>query len=117
MLQVCRRHKVQFMDGVMFMHSARLPKLREVLAREIGQVRRITSAFSFVGNEEFFANNIRTSQALEPFGCLGDLGWYCIRLALWVMNDQLPERVSGRVLQSAGKKSGAVPAEFSGELF
>jgi predicted dehydrogenase len=104
------------MDGVMFMHSARLPKLREKLASDVGAVKRITSAFSFVGDDEFFASNIRASSELEPFGCLGDLGWYCIRLALWVMNAQMPRTVTGRVLQSAGKKSG-VPTEFSGELF
>jgi predicted dehydrogenase len=31
MIQACRRHGVQFMDGVMFMHSRRLNRLREVL--------------------------------------------------------------------------------------
>src|SRR5262249_36629089 len=116
MIEACYRNKVQFMDGVMFMHSARLPKLREVLDREIGEIKRITSTFSFVGNEEFFANNIRISNSLEPFGCLGDLGWYCIRLALWVMNGQMPEKVIGRVLSSAGGKSDSVVTEFSGEL-
>jgi len=105
------------MDGVMFMHSARLPKLREVLDNQIGQIKRITTAFSFLGSEEFFATNIRTSTALEPFGCLGDLGWYCIRLALWVMNGRMPERVTGRVHSSAGSQPSAVPIEFSGELF
>jgi predicted dehydrogenase len=117
MIEVCRRQKVQFMDGVMFMHSARLPKLRKALERDIGQIKRITSAFSFVGDEKFFATNIRTSQQLEPFGCLGDLGWYCIRLALWVMNGQMPERVSGRALKWAGNNPNGVPTEFSGELF
>jgi predicted dehydrogenase len=117
MIEACERKNLQFMDGVMFMHSARLPKLREVLDKEIGQIRRITSAFSFVGDEEFFASNIRASNSLEPFGCLGDLGWYCIRLALWVMNGQLPEWVSGRVLSSAGDKKESVPTEFSAELF
>lgn len=112
MTDACERHNVQFMDGVMFMHSARLPKLREVLQTQIGDLKRITSAFSFVGSEEFFASNIRVSQALEPFGCLGDLGWYCIRLALWIMQAQMPERVTGRVLAAAG----GVPLEFSGEL-
>src|SRR5437764_13479016 len=31
MLDACRQHKVQFMDGVMFMHSHRLPLLRQTL--------------------------------------------------------------------------------------
>ena len=121
MLDACRRHRVQFMDGVMFMHSRRLRQMREVLDDQvsIGRVRRITSAFSFCGSEEFFANNIRANYQLEPHGCLGDLGWYCLRFALWVMNGQLPRQVTGRILRGTGdlKDVTSVPTEFSGELF
>src|SRR5208282_3619450 len=56
---------------------------------------------------------------LEPYGCLGDLGWYCIRFALWAMGWKLPEQVTGRVV-SEFKHPGSdapVPTEFSGELF
>ncbi len=115
MLEACRRHRVQFMDGVMFMHSRRLEQVREVLhdGRTIGPVRRIDSVFSFSGSEEFFRSNIRVDSRLEPHGCLGDLGWYCIRFALWAMNGQLPRQVSGRVLSEFQ----SVPTEFSGELF
>jgi predicted dehydrogenase len=120
MLDACRRHRVQFMDGVMFMHSQRLDCIREVLndGTSIGDIKRITSAFSFPADEEFFGSNIRVNSALEPFGCLGDLGWYNIRLALWVMNERLPRRVTGRILKEvAGPNSPApVSTEFSGEL-
>jgi predicted dehydrogenase len=120
MLDVCRENRVQFMDGVMFMHSQRLPLLRQTLddGRSIGSIRRITSQFSFLPSDDFLATNIRGSNLLEPLGCLGDLGWYNIRFSLWVMNEQLPERVAGRVL--AGHNSGAgpqLPMEFSGEMF
>jgi predicted dehydrogenase len=120
MLDVCRSNGVQFMDGVMFMHSQRLPLLRQILddGRSIGGIRRITSQFSFLASDEFIATNIRTSSALEPLGCLGDLGWYNIRFALWVMNEQLPQRVAGRVLAWHNSDAGAqVPMEFSGEMF
>jgi len=119
-LDTCRQHGVQFLDGVMFMHSQRLERIREVLEQQsIGQVKRIASAFSFSGGPEFFAGNIRAHSELEPFGCLGDLGWYCIRFALWAMKFQLPQRVSGRILSQQGRKDspGPVPTEFSGELF
>ncbi|MEO8426898.1 MAG: Gfo/Idh/MocA family oxidoreductase [Verrucomicrobiota bacterium] len=120
MLDACRRHRVQFMDGVMFMHSRRLNCLREVLddGTSVGETKRITSAFSFPADEKFFTDNIRASSTLEPFGCLGDLGWYCIRFALWVRNEQLPRCVTGRILSEVhGTNSPAsVPAEFSGEL-
>ena len=120
MLAACRRHRVQFMDGVMFTHSRRMRRLRKVLndRASIGQIKRITSAFCFFGAKNFFAHNIRVQSGLEPLGCLGDLGWYCIRLALWVMNWQMPLRVSGRLLsEQRGRGSrAAVPTEFSGEL-
>jgi predicted dehydrogenase len=120
MLDACRENRVQFMDGVMFMHSQRLPLLRQTLddGRSIGSVRRITSQFSFRPSDDFLTTNIRANSVLEPLGCLGDLGWYNIRFSLWVMNEQLPQRVAGRLL--AGHNSGAgpqVPMEFSGEMF
>jgi len=120
MLNACRHHRVQFMDGVMFMHSRRLEKMRGALddPTVIGKVKRITSAFNFYGGEEFVSQNIRTNSALEPYGCLGDLGWYCIRLSLWTMKEQLPQAVSGRILSEAGGRNSPspVPAQFSGEL-
>lgn len=121
LLEVCRRHDVQFMDGVMFMHSARLDQVRQALVgpQSIGPIRRITSAFSFRAEAEFFASNIRALSQLEPYGCLGDLGWYCIRLALWAMDGQMPHRVAGRRLAEFKHPNSAspVPTEFSAELF
>jgi predicted dehydrogenase len=121
MLEACRRNQVQFMDGVMFMHSRRLDLLRRILddPESMGPIRRIASQFSFKGSEEFFAHNIRVQHDLEPLGCLGDLGWYNLRFSLWVQNEELPERVTGCMLaQHGGGEGGSpVPAEFSGELF
>jgi predicted dehydrogenase len=120
MLTACKKNHVQFMDGVMFMHSQRLPKLREALddGTSVGKLRRICSSFSFAAPEEFIANNIRASGDLEPLGCLGDLGWYNLRFTLWAMKYQTPHTVSGRLLTEAGRSGGpSVPMEFSGELF
>jgi predicted dehydrogenase len=121
MLDACKRHDVQFMDGVMFMHSRRLARLRKVLEdrRSVGDIRRITAGFSFCAPPEFFRSNIRVHSRLEPHGCLGDLGWYCIRFALWAMNGQMPRRVTGRILSEfrRGGGSAPVPTEFSGESF
>lgn len=121
MIDSCRKHRVQFMDGVMFVHSRRLARLRELLddGKSVGQVRRIASAFSFGAPPEFFSSNIRGNARLEPHGCLGDLGWYCIRLALWVMNWEMPDKVTGRILSKSTEdaQNVSVPAEFSGELF
>jgi predicted dehydrogenase len=119
MLDACRKANVQFMDGVMFMHSQRLPLLREVLddGKSVGAVRRIASQFSFLGTGDFMTQNIRAHSELEPLGCLGDLGWYNIRWTLWVLKEQLPQRVTGRILTAAGPGSHPVPIEFCGEMF
>lgn len=120
MLDACARHRVQFMDGVMFMHNPRLERVRAALedAAAIGPLRRITAAFSFLGPEDFTTHNVRAQAALEPAGCLGDLGWYCLRLALWVMRGQLPERAGGRTLLDVqGRRDGpGLPLDFAGEL-
>lgn len=115
MVDACRANRVQFMDGVMFMHSRRLPLLRQVIddGTSVGEPRRVASQFSFAAPDEFFRGNIRTSPGLEPLGCLGDLGWYNVRFALWVMKYTLPERVVGRTLA----EHGGVPTEFAAELF
>lgn len=121
MLEACRCHHVQFMDGVMFMHSRRLDRIREVLddGETIGPLRRIASAFTWPQPEAFFASNIRARSELEPEGCLGDLGWYCIRFALWAMGSRMPQGVTGRVLSEFKHPNSpcAVPTEFAGELF
>ena len=121
MTGACKKHGVQFMDGVMFMHSPRLGRVREILEdkQSVGPVRRISSAFSFFVGEDFFKDNIRVDGRLEHAGCLGDLGWYCLRFTLWAMNWQLPHTVTGHILSQSTATAGRVPAptEFSGELF
>ena len=100
MVEVCRKNNVQFMDGIMYMHGPRLNSVREAIDTKIGKIKRIATQFSFFGDEEFDEGNIRTNSVLEPFGCLGDLGWYTIRFALWVMNYQLPNKVYGRMIST-----------------
>jgi predicted dehydrogenase len=121
MLAACRRQGVQFMDGVMFMHNQRLPRVREFLddGQSVGPIRRIASAFSFLGGQDFFRTNIRADGSLEPTGSLGDLGWYCIRFALWTLHWQLPESVAGKILSQSESLAGRVPSptEFAATLY
>ena len=116
MLAACKTNSVQFLDGVMFMHSPRLPKIRAALddGQSLGQLQRMSSGFSFYFGDDFFQKNIRVDAALEPAGCLGDLGWYSIRFFLWTLNWQLPHTITAKIL--AQSPSGA-PTEFSAELF
>lgn len=121
MLAACRKNHVQFLDGVMFMHSPRLAKVRAILDddKSVGAIRRIASAFSFYPGEEFFCTNIRANGDLEPAGCLSDLGWYSIRFSLWTLNWQMPETVAGKILSQSESwpNRPSSPTEFSGTLF
>lgn len=116
MIAACAANHVQFMDGVMFMHSPRLPAIRAVLDQpaRVGALRRITSVFCFAGDETKFAENIRVQAGLEPAGCLGDLGWYCLRFSLFAQRWELPANATGRILSVA--RDGVTPTQFSGEL-
>lgn len=120
MIDACQSAGVQFMDGVMFDHSQRMEQLRESLSDvdSFGSLRRIQTHFSFNGGDEFTQSNIRAKSEFEPHGCLGDLGWYCIRFALRVMEGKLPQSVTGRTLASFGDDDAArsVPSEFVGEM-
>ena len=120
MIDACKASGVQFMDGVMFMHSARLGAMRKVLddGASVGTIRRIVSHFSFCADESWVQSNIRASSQLEPAGCLGDLGWYTIRIILWAMNYEMPIEVSGRILNGMKRVDSAdvVPMEFQGEM-
>lgn len=115
-IDACARHGVQFLDGVMFMHHPRLAVLRPLLSASgpLGDLRRVQSHFSFAGAPDFATANIRAQAALEPAGCLGDLGWYNLRFTLWAFDWRLPARVTGLIHSAAADAT--VPFEFSGEL-
>lgn len=116
MISACAANGVHFMDGVMFMHGDRFPAIMEILdeGKSLGEVRRISTSFTFRGGEGFADADIRADPALEPAGALGDLGWYCLRGILWTMGWEMPCRVSARTLARAGDR-GAI-MEFAGEL-
>jgi predicted dehydrogenase len=120
MTDACKKNNVQFMDGVMFMHNPRMNRVREILddGRSIGTIKRMMSVFTFATQESFYEANVRVHSELEPTGCLGDLGWYCIRFSLWAMNWQLPREVTGRILSARGNRLSPAPAptDFSAEL-
>lgn len=119
MIAACRENNVQFMDGIMYMHSARLKKILAATKDQIrfGTPRRINGQFSFAAPEDFFTSNIRSDAALEPHGCLGDLGWYLIRMALMAMDGQMPNWVTAQTLRKQVCANGDwVPTEFQFDL-
>jgi predicted dehydrogenase len=112
-VEACEKAGVQFMDGVMFMHSDRLAAVRRELdaGDSVGEIKRIASQFSFLAPESFFTENIRMQAGLEPLGSLGDLGWYCIRMALWTMRHAMPVAVRAHMIRET-----AVPITLSAEM-
>ena len=120
MIAACEANSVQFMDGVMFMHSDRMPAIRQALddKSNVGNIKRIASHFSFCADHQWLSDNIRSSRSMEPTGCLGDLGWYNIRMTLWLMSFEMPTEVRGRILDPVDplKNSDTVPLEFQGEM-
>jgi predicted dehydrogenase len=122
-VSACAAANVQLMDGTMFSHHDRLPRFREAL-QSVGckgdngdGIIRIVSGFSFLGDADFMANNIRIQKDLEPFGSLGDLGWYSIRFALWAMGWTLPTHVTARATAwGPGGEAGGVPVDVVANL-
>ena len=105
-IAACNENNVQFMDNTHFSHHSRLVEMKRFLSSgAIGPIVRINNSFSFFGDESFQRNNIRTNKELEPFGCLGDLSWYCIRFCLWAMDLDLP--ISAKAKASRWSTGGA----------
>lgn len=111
MIETCRDAGVQFMDGLMFMHHERMRHVESNLGRLGAEADLVTTRFSFRGDAAFFESNIRSDVETEPLGCVGDLGWYCIRIALETMG-VMPESVRAR----HHRMHGAIPIHTSAEL-
>ncbi len=88
---------------------------------QCGAVNTIHTSFSFLGGEEFLSGDIRCHKDGDPHGCLGDLGWYQIRLSLLAFNAKsapselvLPRRVMARCSQWSS--DGVVPFDMTARL-
>lgn len=96
-VKACEDADVALMDGTMFMHHPRFHALTRLLDPAdralMGEPMRITTAFTFRGDEAFEQTNIRCSKSGDPLGCVGDLGWYSVRLGLSVFGWALPHSV------------------------
>jgi predicted dehydrogenase len=91
MIDACQKHRVVLLDGVMWYHTSRAREMKRLAdTGALGELRQITSAFTFPGN--VLANdNVRFSRELGG-GSLLDIGWYCVGVSLWLLNS-FPERV------------------------
>lgn len=75
----CRKNGVGFMDGTHFVHHPRTAQIKATLREKIGSPWTIDSAFQFLLTD---ADNIRLDPVLEPYGAIGDAGWYNMRAAV-----------------------------------
>ena len=91
MIAAAQRHRVVLLDGTMWFHTSRAREMKTLVENgSLGDLRQITSAFTFPGNV-LAADNVRFSRSLGG-GSLLDVGWYCVGASLW-MFDAVPDRV------------------------
>lgn len=69
----CRSNGVGFMDGTHFVHEPRTRHIQSVTDDSVGWPWSIASAFQF---NLKYRGNIRYNTQLEPYGAIGDAGWY-----------------------------------------
>jgi predicted dehydrogenase len=114
-IDACIRNGVFIMDGTMFSHHKRLDKMVEFLkTKEIGELKRFESGFSFMADESWLTTNIRTSASLDPLGALGDLSHYQIRFTLHAFEGEMPTHVA---VFCHKKSPDGVPIDCSVTLF
>ncbi len=90
MLAACKRNGVQFMDGTMWSHTPRACDMKAILnSGQLGKLRRLVSAFSIQ-----MPDTPQQHRYIPELGggALYDIGWYCVRAALWAF-DALPTHV------------------------
>ncbi|KAJ7975517.1 Oxidoreductase family, NAD-binding rossmann fold protein [Quillaja saponaria] len=106
-VEACEANGVQFMDGTMWMHHPRMPKMKQLLSdtHRFGQLKSIHSCITYNAGPDFMNNSIKVKPDLDALGALGDIGWYCIRAILWAVDYELPKKVvalHGTVCNEAG---------------
>jgi predicted dehydrogenase len=69
-------------DGTMWQHHPRAHKLASSLP-SLGPLRSVHATLAFYGGPRFEESDIRTKPDADGLGCVGDLGWYCVRAGLW----------------------------------
>jgi predicted dehydrogenase len=75
----CRDNGVGFMDGTHFPHHPRTAQIKSSMPDAVGWPWSVDSAFQFGLSD---SSNIRLNPKLEPYGAIGDTGWYNMRAAV-----------------------------------
>ena len=80
-----KKHDIMFIDATDFLYNPKLVNFK----KEICDFNNVYFKFYLEKDSSFIKTNIRTDKNLEPLGCLGDIGWYAIRWALFLFNDKV----------------------------
>lgn len=113
-LQVAYANNKFLLDGTMFPHHKRTEDILQKYVTNdgslLGSIRRLDANFTFMTDEGWEDSDIRAKKDGDPQGCIGDLGWYCIRFGLMVF-DKLDSKVtSAQVVDYTMNKNG-VPVD------
>lgn len=84
--RACTENGVGFMDGTHFPHLLRTRKIRTDMDELAGRPWSVASAFQFGLSN---TGNIRLRPDLEPYGAIGDTGWYNMRAAVEYLPDDV----------------------------
>jgi predicted dehydrogenase len=103
----CRSDGVGFMDATHFVHSPRTAYIKSQIPEQVGWPWSVASAFQFGLSDP---RNIRMNPALEPYGAIGDAGWYNMRVAV----EYLPPEVEIASVYACLRRGGPHQAAISG---
>ena len=96
----CRAQGVRLMEGFMWPHHPRTHQIRGMIDQgAIGEVRRVTAAFTFK-MDPVDPKNVRLRPELAG-GSLLDVGCYCVAAVRWAMRAE-PVRVFARARHAHG---------------
>lgn len=107
MRKACQENNVLYMDNTMWVHHTRTLEVKQkYIDNENFKLRKVLSTLTFNGMQKYPDKEIRFNPELEPFGALGDLGWYTIRAILWAFKYELP--ISVTATGTIDKMTGAI---------
>ncbi|MCJ7814803.1 MAG: Gfo/Idh/MocA family oxidoreductase, partial [Xanthomonadales bacterium] len=107
MTAACRVNGVGFMDGTHFPHHPRTAYIKAMMNEMVGQPGSVASAFQFLLTD---TGNIRMNANLEPYGAIGDAGWYNMRAAV----EYLPADIEITSVEAFMRRSPETGAAVSG---
>lgn len=84
--RACAENKVKFMEGFMWPHHPRTPKLKKLIeSGRLGKVLHVSTAFNFLLSDQH--SNVRRNPDLGG-GALYDVGCYCVYGIRWALGEE-----------------------------